>query len=122
MEDNEFSLDVDSLGECRIPSPMTGIKFVGQEDHVLYFSNMRYIQKFIDLIKAPPQPNSISSGCGPMAKTFILLHVSQNHIMLLPLYSCRRRTSPYKGPSCTSKSAPQYLRASWPLVEQQIYD
>ncbi|MBW1801783.1 MAG: ATP-dependent 6-phosphofructokinase, partial [Deltaproteobacteria bacterium] len=66
MGDNEFSLGIDSLGECRIPSPMTGIKFVGDEDHVLYHSNMRYIQEFIDAGKTPPRYEM----AGPREKIF----------------------------------------------------
>jgi 6-phosphofructokinase 1 len=36
MMENSLDFTISRLGECRIPSPMTGIRFVGDDEHVLY--------------------------------------------------------------------------------------
>ncbi len=46
MEVNDLDLTISRLGECRIPSPMTGIQFVSDSDNVLYHSDQRKIKKF----------------------------------------------------------------------------
>jgi 6-phosphofructokinase 1 len=52
LDDLDFSIE--TLGKCRIPSPMTGVPFVNEKDHVLYHSNFRDIQPFLDAGKEPP--------------------------------------------------------------------
>lgn len=46
MEVNDLDLTISRLGECRIPSPMTGIQFVSDSDNVLYHSDLRKIKEF----------------------------------------------------------------------------
>lgn len=52
LDNLDFSIE--TLGKCRIPSPMTGVPFVNEKDHVLYHSNFRDIQPFMDAGKEPP--------------------------------------------------------------------
>ncbi len=47
MEVNDLDLTISRLGECRIPSPMTGIQFVSDSDNVLYHSDQRKIKEFL---------------------------------------------------------------------------
>ena len=47
MEVNDLDLTISRLGECRIPSPMTGIQFVSDSDNVLYHSDQRKIKDFL---------------------------------------------------------------------------
>jgi 6-phosphofructokinase 1 len=51
---NDLDFSIETLGECRIPSPMTGVPFVNEKDHVLYHSNFGDIQPFLDVGKEPP--------------------------------------------------------------------
>ena len=47
MEVNDLDLTISRLGECRVPSPMTGIQFVNDSDNVLYHSDQRKIKEFL---------------------------------------------------------------------------
>jgi len=55
MTTNDLDLSIDTLGECRIPSPMTGIRFVTEEESVLFHSNLVDIRAIQREGKAPPQ-------------------------------------------------------------------
>ncbi|MEA2039134.1 MAG: ATP-dependent 6-phosphofructokinase [Thermodesulfobacteriota bacterium] len=54
MEVFDLDLIVSKLGECCIPSPMSGARFVSDEEHVLYHSNLNEIEIFLDQGKKPP--------------------------------------------------------------------
>ena len=54
MEVFDLDLIVSKLGECRIPSPMSGAQFVCDEEHVLYHPNLSEIEVFLDQGKKPP--------------------------------------------------------------------
>jgi len=62
----ELDFTVMNLGECRIPSPMSGIRFVKEDDHVLYHSDIREIRRYIALGKEPPN----FEEAGPRDKIF----------------------------------------------------
>jgi len=62
----ELDFTVMNLGECRISSPMSGIRFVKEDDHVLYHSDIREIRKYIALGKEPPN----FEEAGPREKIF----------------------------------------------------
>jgi 6-phosphofructokinase 1 len=64
LDDLNFSIE--TLGECRIPSPMTGVPFVSKKDHVLYHSNFGDIQSYLDMDKEPPH----FEMAGPREKIF----------------------------------------------------
>jgi 6-phosphofructokinase 1 len=64
LTDLDFSIE--TLGECRIPSPMTGVPFVSDRNHVLYHSNFADIQPYLDEKKEPPH----FEMAGPREKIF----------------------------------------------------
>jgi 6-phosphofructokinase 1 len=64
LDDLDFSIE--TLGECHIPSPMTGVPFVSEKDHVLYHSKFGDIQPYLDEDKEPPH----FEMAGPREKIF----------------------------------------------------
>jgi 6-phosphofructokinase 1 len=54
MQGGDLDLEVSRLGECRISSPMSGIHFVDDDEHVLYHSNLREIEAIQAAGKRPP--------------------------------------------------------------------
>ena len=54
MEDVELNFNIERLGECRIPSPMSGVRFVVDDEHVLYHSNLKDIRQYLGERKSPP--------------------------------------------------------------------
>lgn len=54
MEQRELDLTVARLGECRVPSPMCGVQFVAETDHVLYHSRINQIQEYTTAGLKPP--------------------------------------------------------------------
>lgn len=55
MEGSDLDLTVSTLGECRIPSPMSAVKFVSDDEHVLYHSNFGDIETLTKAGKTPPR-------------------------------------------------------------------
>jgi 6-phosphofructokinase 1 len=41
MADNDLNFEIARLGECRIPSPMAGVRFVRDDEHVLYHTSIQ---------------------------------------------------------------------------------
>jgi 6-phosphofructokinase 1 len=62
----ELDFTVMKLGECTIPSPMSGIRFVKEDDRILYHSDIRGIRQYIALGKEPPH----FEEAGPREKIF----------------------------------------------------
>ena len=54
MEVNDLDLIVPRLGECRIPSPMSGVDFVVDNAHVLYHGNLQTVERYQKAGKKPP--------------------------------------------------------------------
>ena len=54
MEDKILDFGIDKLGESRIASPMSGVQFVDEDDHVLYHTNLNRIEPFFKAGKKPP--------------------------------------------------------------------
>jgi 6-phosphofructokinase 1 len=56
MAVEEVNLDfiVNRLGECLVPSPMSGVHFIDEDDHVLYNNNLRIIQEYLKAGTTPP--------------------------------------------------------------------
>jgi 6-phosphofructokinase 1 len=50
----ELDFSVTNLGQCTIPSPMSGVRFIKEDDSVLYHSDIREIRRYIGLGKEPP--------------------------------------------------------------------
>ena len=51
----ELDFTVMNIGECKIPSPMSGVHFVKEDDSVLYHGDIREIRRYIALGKEPPR-------------------------------------------------------------------
>jgi 6-phosphofructokinase 1 len=66
MEKGNLDLTIEKLGECRIPSPLNGEKYVDDDEHVLYHSNLNDIKK---LLKAK-KPVPVFELAGPRKKVF----------------------------------------------------
>ena len=66
MRDSELDFSIPRLGACRIPSPMTGVQFVSDEDHVLYDASLKTIESFFEAGKRPPNLEM----AGPREKIF----------------------------------------------------
>jgi 6-phosphofructokinase 1 len=54
MENTDLDFSVDRLDECRIPSPMSMVRFVDDGDHVLYHSRLYEIQTYLERGISPP--------------------------------------------------------------------
>jgi 6-phosphofructokinase 1 len=61
MRDNDLDFTIARLGECRIPSPMSGVRFTRDEERVLYHSTLEGINPWLDKGAAPP-PAMESAG------------------------------------------------------------
>ncbi len=66
MADPELNFETARLGECRIPSPMSGVRFVHEDEHVLYHTSMQEIRGYLDRNAAPPRMEL----AGPREKIF----------------------------------------------------
>ena len=55
-----------NLGECAISSPMSGVRFVKEDDRILYHSHIRGIRQYIAHGKEPPH----FEEAGPREKIF----------------------------------------------------
>lgn len=54
MNEIDLNFAISSLGECRIPSPLTGVRFIAEGEHVLYPSDLRAIKGYLEAGKEPP--------------------------------------------------------------------
>ena len=61
-----LNFTIQRLGECTIPSPMSGIRFTGDEEHILYHSDLSTIKRYLDSGKEPPR----FEAAGPREKIF----------------------------------------------------
>src|SRR4051812_48852530 len=55
------------LGVCRVPSPMSGVHFVEDDDRVLYPSTMKELQRLLAAGEEPPAMES----AGPRTRLFV---------------------------------------------------
>jgi|GEM_PF-6357696 len=44
MKEDDIDFRVSRLGECQIPSPLTGVRFVNDGEHVLYHSDLEGVK------------------------------------------------------------------------------
>jgi 6-phosphofructokinase 1 len=54
MADSDVDFTVARLGECRVPSPMQGVRFTADDEHVLYHSRLEDLKPWLDRGAAPP--------------------------------------------------------------------
>ncbi len=57
---------VQRLGDCKVPSPMTCVRFVGDEEHILLHSDLGTIRRYLDAGAEPPR----FEAAGPREKIF----------------------------------------------------
>jgi 6-phosphofructokinase 1 len=58
MRDNDLDFTIARLGECRIPSPMSGVRFTSDEERVLYHATLERLNACLDTGAAPPAMES----------------------------------------------------------------
>ena len=58
MRDDDLDFTIARLGECRIPSPMSGVRFTRDEERVLYHSTLEGINAWLGKGAAPPAMES----------------------------------------------------------------
>jgi 6-phosphofructokinase 1 len=51
---NDFDFEVAKLGECRVPSPMSGVCFIETDEDVLYHSSSQAMRSYIEAGIEPP--------------------------------------------------------------------
>ena len=54
MKEIDLNFAVSRLGECQITSPITGVRFVNDAEHVLCHSDLRAIKGYLEAGKEPP--------------------------------------------------------------------
>ena len=54
MEEKDLNFKVEQLGECHVPTPMSGVEFVGEDDHVLYHTDPKKIEPYFNAGQKPP--------------------------------------------------------------------
>lgn len=57
---------IQRLGDCTVPSPMSGVLFTGDEEHVLLHRDLRVIRRYLDAGSEPPA----FEAAGPREKIF----------------------------------------------------
>lgn len=60
----DFSIN--NLGDCKVPSPLKGIHFVDNKEHILFHSNFDDIKQYLDAGSEPPRFDM----AGPREKIF----------------------------------------------------
>jgi 6-phosphofructokinase 1 len=66
MRDSDLDFTIARLGECRIPSPMSHVRFTRDDERVLYHGRLEEIKAWIDKGAAPPA----MEVAGPREKIF----------------------------------------------------
>jgi len=66
VEDNNINFEVARLGECHIPSPISNFQFVGDNEQVLYQSDLAEIEQ---LLEAGARP-AVFEKAGPREKIY----------------------------------------------------
>jgi 6-phosphofructokinase 1 len=54
MGNADLDFKITRLGECRIPSPMAAVRFIGDEELGLVHSDLREIKRFLEMGKELP--------------------------------------------------------------------
>ena len=63
MADHELDFAIARLGDCHIPSPMSGVRFIADDDRVLYHATIRAMNRWLDRgDRAVPPPSMESAG------------------------------------------------------------
>ena len=62
----DLDFTIDQLGACRVPSPMSGVRFVGDEERVLYHVTFAEMKSWLDKGLEPPAMET----AGPRRRLF----------------------------------------------------
>ena len=54
MAESRIDFGIDRLGECRHPTPMSGVRFTADDDRVLYPATLGELKHWTDAGQAPP--------------------------------------------------------------------
>ena len=57
---------IQRLGDCTVPSPMSGVRFTSDEEHILLHSDLGVIRRYLDAGNEPPK----FEAAGPREKIF----------------------------------------------------
>jgi 6-phosphofructokinase 1 len=57
---------IQRLGDCTLPSPMSGVRFTNDEEHILFHSDLNEIRRYLDAGSEPPR----FEAAGPREKIF----------------------------------------------------
>jgi len=66
MPERPLDFTIERLGECRLPSPMAGVRFVSDDDRVLYASTLKDLEASVSANGRPPELEM----AGPRARIF----------------------------------------------------
>ncbi len=66
MPDNDLDFTIARLGECRIPSPMSHVRFTRDDERVLYYAQLKDMKAWIGKNADPPS----MEAAGPREKIF----------------------------------------------------
>lgn len=66
MRENELDFSIRRLGECRFPSPLSGVRFTRDDERVLYHTRLEDIQPWIAERRNPPA----MEAAGPREELF----------------------------------------------------
>jgi len=66
MKEIELNFAVSRLGEGQITSPITGVRFVNDEEHFLYHSDLKAIKGYLEAGREPP----FLAKAGPRGKIY----------------------------------------------------
>ena len=69
MRDHDLDFTIARLGECTIPSPMSGVRFTRDEERVLYHSTLEGIKPWIERFDTGAAPPAMESA-GPRQRLF----------------------------------------------------
>jgi 6-phosphofructokinase 1 len=69
MRDDDLDFTIARLGECRIPSPISGVRFTRDEERVLYHATLDGIQAWLDGSAGGAAPPAMESA-GPRQMLF----------------------------------------------------
>ena len=66
MGHTDLDFTISTLGECRFPSPMSGVRFVGDDERVLYHTNFADMKEWLARSVEPPA----MEAAGPRSQLF----------------------------------------------------
>jgi 6-phosphofructokinase 1 len=66
MGDGDLDFSIRRLGPCRVPSPLAGVRFTGDDEHVLHHSRLEEVQSWIARRADPPA----MEAAGPRERIF----------------------------------------------------